>query len=131
MTEQGLEKPIVKPVRIDLYPIDLDQATAIFMKIGDADTFYEPILLVSFDTDATAIHYFMAFSEVIHPIAERTFTVPDGWPCRKWLAEYAPESKIDNLVGIMFASSMSQKVFEDALIKESNDELSAYLQRRR
>ena len=114
-----------KPIRIDLYPIDFDQATAIFMAVGDADTFYEPITLVTFDTDSAIVHYFMRFSEVIHRVSERTFTVPDGWPCRKWLAEHSPESKIDNWVGVIFESSMAKRVFEGALIQEGNDELRA------
>ena len=109
-------RPNAKPdIHAELYQIDLDQVTAIFLRIGDTDTYYEPINLVTFDTDAHAIHYLLSFSELIHRVAERTFTVPDGWPCRKWLAEHSPDSKIDHMVLIMFRSLASKETFEAAL----------------
>lgn len=118
MTELARDatRPNAKPdIHAEMYPIDLDQVTATFLRIGDTDTYYEPINLVTFDTDAHAIHYLLSFSELIQQVAERTFTVPDGWPCRNWLAEHSPNSNIDHMVLIMFRSLASKETFEDAL----------------
>jgi hypothetical protein len=120
---------VLPDIHIELYPIELDYTTELFGRIGDTDTFYAPVELVLFNSDAAALHYFMAFSKFVQRVAERIFTVPDGRPCKRWLAENCPEATFENWAWIMFQSSASKRAFEAELSVEASNDLLAYLAR--
>lgn len=97
-----------------VYPFEIAAVEALFIEIGDLESFAEAFKTVRFSRDVDACLYRLAFKTC--RLTAKEWTIQNGEDAVNWIEEHASDSPtISEWCYVIFCSAESKALFDDAI----------------